>query len=742
LGEVNGVQRGYLLTPVQPPITILSPSVEDLWVAGGKGTIRWSAPGIDLVDIYYSTNYENGSGTFIPLTASHPADSGQYLWAIPDTILSRKCAVSVEDASNPKTFVESGVFRIKGYELTRIDGDSNYERFLFDEDRWSFGNSRDNMWPSSWWGQFNYLTGIDPYTGDRYPTSWPNGWPFYIALPDDFPDWPLFVQGFGTDQCYWSVSAGIYSIAAKRLWGVEKKTWGGSCAGFAVSSLLFFVDKEGMRNRYPGIPNTQNLVSVPLDTTVRNTINELWFHWWGAQHQSYVWGVQGKSPTETVHDLKEVLIGDSPSPGYLYLRNNDGGGAHAVVAYKVTSGPGASQYSIHVYDNSWPTTPTASIVVDTAAHGGAGSWSSAQWSTWGGSAHLFLMDPPQTYLEPPVTGDLPEFESPAEGGAGIRIFPSTTASILIQDPDGNQMGWSDSLVIESIPGAFPIIPPTGSETPPYSYDLEEGAYSIEMDEFTTGESSLSVFSDSEVFTVLRTDALPGQTDRFHYDGTFSVMNHDGEPKEVTVGALLIDGTESEKDFWMANCIVQQNDSLNFMLHDDSYHIVNSGSEKSYDLHLELASADENLFFGAPGVGFVSGSAHTIVPDWSDLTVVPIHVDLDNNGTVDDTLFVANTVDVDDRGFHSEPLEYTLAQNYPNPFNPKTVIGYSLPERAHVTLKVYTILGQEVATLVDGKQEAGIWKQEWAARGLASGMYLYRLTTDKGFVQTRKMLLVR
>ncbi|NIR52987.1 choice-of-anchor D domain-containing protein [candidate division KSB1 bacterium] len=95
---------------------------------------------------------------------------------------------------------------------------------------------------------------------------------------------------------------------------------------------------------------------------------------------------------------------------------------------------------------------------------------------------------------------------------------------------------------------------------------------------------------------------------------------------------------------------------------------------------------------------------------------------------------------------SIPEGYDLAQNYPNPFNPETVIEFRLPEASKVTLKIYTVLGQEVRTLVDDERASGIYRIRWDGtddfgQGLASGVYLYRIQAGQ-FVQSRRLTLVK
>jgi YVTN family beta-propeller protein len=88
-----------------------------------------------------------------------------------------------------------------------------------------------------------------------------------------------------------------------------------------------------------------------------------------------------------------------------------------------------------------------------------------------------------------------------------------------------------------------------------------------------------------------------------------------------------------------------------------------------------------------------------------------------------------------------PKQFALAQNYPNPFNPTTVINYQLPVAGNASLKVYDVLGKEVMTLVNGRQEAGDYNVSLNAASLSSGVYFYRLQSGN-FVQTKKMMLVK
>ena len=88
-----------------------------------------------------------------------------------------------------------------------------------------------------------------------------------------------------------------------------------------------------------------------------------------------------------------------------------------------------------------------------------------------------------------------------------------------------------------------------------------------------------------------------------------------------------------------------------------------------------------------------------------------------------------------------PNEYALEQNYPNPFNPSTTIKFHIPELSFVTLKVYDVLGNEIATLVNEEESIGSFDIEFGAAALPSGIYFYRLRAGS-FVETKKMVLMK
>ena len=135
--------------------------------------------------------------------------------------------------------------------------------------------------------------------------------------------------------------------------------------------------------------------------------------------------------------------------------------------------------------------------------------------------------------------------------------------------------------------------------------------------------------------------------------------------------------------------------------------------------------------GGPAAG-----AHVLLFDMTDLRARPLSATTDGSG-----IFTLSSRSPAGVGL---PERFELGANYPNPFNPSTLIPYHLPAAMHVRLEVFNILGQRVATLVDGEQPAGFHTASWGAtdgagQAVGAGVYLYRLRGD-GMQETRSMLL--
>ncbi len=103
--------------------------------------------------------------------------------------------------------------------------------------------------------------------------------------------------------------------------------------------------------------------------------------------------------------------------------------------------------------------------------------------------------------------------------------------------------------------------------------------------------------------------------------------------------------------------------------------------------------------------------------------------------------ISITTGIEDPQEEIIPEQFTLSQNYPNPFNPSTTIRFQVPNSSFVNLKVYDVLGNEVATLVNEEKASGSYQVNFNAKGLSSGIYFYTINAGS-FVETNKMLLLK
>ena len=198
-------------------------------------------------------------------------------------------------------------------------------------------------------------------------------------------------------------------------------------------------------------------------------------------------------------------------------------------------------------------------------------------------------------------------------------------------------------------------------------------------------------------------------------------------------ALIFDGDSLDRVSLISNSVTNKISYLSYntgfqniaITSDDKYAFVAGSFEK---LIISLADNSVIQTFTAGGTSIATS------PDGSIFYVTDSY-----NGTV---RVYKRQIPSEVKNEHNPiPLAFLLQQNYPNPFNPNTIINYAIPKKSIVVIKVYDVLGNEVATLLNEEKNAGNYRVEFNGNNLASGIYFYRITTGD-FVSVKKMLLLK
>ena len=756
LGRYNGLIRAFLLSPPDTSVVIVSPELDQLFIAGENDTIRWYAENVDSVRISVILHwYDIANRVEIPIVDSVPAANESYVWDIPDSLLSRQCRIVIQDIHRPDVADTGADFKIKGYVLTRITNDGEYEAFRPDVHGWSFANSSFVMWPSSWWWQFSYQSGIDPYTNAKYPEFFTSE---LQADPWWFIDWPLFVRTFGFDTCYTTDTptgaAADYWPSTATFWAQKSTEHSGSCVGLAATSVAAFGNKDILLQRFPDFGNFDDLYALPLNDTRREIINQLMFTQYAKLPQLNEDTVL-RNPNDTwIRKLKNMFLDeDRSNDAFLGIYNSRGGG-HAVTPYKLVrdSVPGISGdlYLLYVYDNNHPGDTTRAFAIRPAD----GFWrypptGPSPWLAYGTG---LLLEPFSLYFQP---AQIPATVPPSDGAKPaaqphedyMSLYGLENTSVRIWNGN-DSLGCNDSTIFNTFVDARPIVAKTGYLSHPIGYRFPEQYVDVLISDFSDSIANFSVNRPSMIYSVGRTDATPDDSDYFTVRTGIHLWNKDSSIKSLDLQGILIE-PGLERVYAVHGFDLQSGDSANFDASPGTFlYFVNAGAAEDYDLTLRLASDSGGMEVAAKNLHMEGNAAHLIWPDWNDLTApIRIEIDLNHDGPIDDTIYVnAHPTDIAGQSSTALPRDFVLGQNFPNPFNPTTTISYSLPSRSRLTLDIFDVLGRRVRTLVDGLRPAGKYTAEWDGcdddgRPVSSGVYLYRLTAGQ-FAQTRKMVLVK
>ncbi len=197
----------------------------------------------------------------------------------------------------------------------------------------------------------------------------------------------------------------------------------------------------------------------------------------------------------------------------------------------------------------------------------------------------------------------------------------------------------------------------------------------------------------------------------------------------------LDSTLTPDEWYRVVYVVKSKDTMFSQLYDAANNLINTAG---YGMDVRVYQGNGPFRIGAFTPGLEDGEPPLGVPDG------PLY-----RGWIDEVKFYNYVPDsykdstwtsIDDKPV-TLPKQVKLDQNYPNPFNPKTKISYTLPRSSDVMLKVYDVLGREVATLVDKEQKSGSYTVNFDGQSLSSGVYFYRLETDKTH-KVRKMMLLK
>ena len=202
-------------------------------------------------------------------------------------------------------------------------------------------------------------------------------------------------------------------------------------------------------------------------------------------------------------------------------------------------------------------------------------------------------------------------------------------------------------------------------------------------------------------------------------------------------------------FWQYLALADPDQALSYYLGDPNYQPFD-GESRAHTMHWlynlkKMGTPVMNVFADTPSYsvfkdkqGFLTYVAYNPFPieksitfsDGFTMTVPPKSMSSETGDT---------PVSVD--SYYEKPQDFNLAQNYPNPFNPETTISYSLPEAGNVSLEVFSLLGQKIASIIGARQSAGTHSIQFDASSLSSGVYFYRLKFD-GQIMIKKMTLLK
>ena len=321
-------------------------------------------------------------------------------------------------------------------------------------------------------------------------------------------------------------------------------------------------------------------------------------------------------------------------------------------------------------------------------------------------------------------------------------FETANRIIVAQDITGIDVTLASKAVYDN--GISGTITDSATSSPlkavVYAYkkksNAHQGSKNFVLSDSLTGIYSLSNLEPGTYYLVAA--ARGYRPTFFKYDGTRTLNWRKADSIVVTENGKISDiNFALRKINIMGNAIV-----YGFIL-DASGKNVEGAVASLLDENGEVVNAtisDLDGSFVMDGLSSGSYQLSSSVVDYTSSDVSNVTVETANNYVNVDLVLTADGVTSVETS-KNIVTNYALSQNYPNPFNPSTSISYQLPTNGLVTIKVYNVIGKEIATLVNEFQQSGNYSKEFNANGLTSGVYFYTIKSGS-FSATKKMILLK
>ncbi|MEM6785521.1 MAG: Ser-Thr-rich GPI-anchored membrane family protein [Bacteroidota bacterium] len=782
-----------------------APAADEIVPPGETYTVRFSASGIDTVDLYLVTNSQDSNGTRTLLAEDVPVAGGTYAWEVDDDLLSPSTFLIAVNADDPDEEVVSERFRVRPpFRLVRVTGTvatPDYELAVTSQHVWTFEQSGANLWPEPYWERpERYYDGFpdfgaDPFYAEPDVRYFPLGFPdlpYYWTTP-----WTAWVDAFGTDATYASLDplglAGFTALAnqpdlgAFEAWrdalypgygqtiaAAADDSYKGVCFGLTNALLAAFGDADRFTGVWLPSLGGGNIAALGVTDEVRDVAHALQNRTSDerfARSRDNQQVFDPATPRSVLERIKAMLARDVRDLDRVVwfsgqTTDTDESGdpvwaAHAVaplgledegVFGNVDAGePGDGRYALVFFD---PNVGGAAVMpIDSTAN----AWGPYDFWLGGTGAGLFVGPEVLDVYDvgnPPWLQDTRAAQSRTGDPDLVSVHVAGRSSAVVAS-NGDRIAFERGVLTETLGPAYARFPITGVPGRPESYRVPRGAYRAEVTPDEGGFARLSVDWGRLRLGVERTDGLPTDglpeaRDALAVDpaGTAMLTSAGGE---VMLRALTTVGDGETRLFVADSLAVGTGTEARLAMTADSAAFALGGlaGAATYDLTLAVSSAPGSAEAGtrsfySADVALPAGATHTVRPVWSTLgdAEVMVEVDLDGDGDTDETLLLPNEGLPVASEEEANALPNAFAlAAYPNPTLGAATVAVALPEATDVRAEVFDLLGRRVAVLHEGVLAAGAHPLRLDTARLPAGVYVVRAVTPAATL-TQRITVVR